>query len=423
MPFTKTHTNVIKYLVLLCFLGISFFGKSQPANYVTNGSFEEKYSCTGFNMIELSKGWLSIDSLHSALYYYCDCFQNVPFDGSNFQYPKTGSCYGEGTLLCLPPNCSTQNSRNYFKNRLKKQLTAGRTYCVRFFVNITNYSTYGIDGFGAYFGNATIDTITQANFYLPYLAPQIINANNNIIIDTLNWTAISGTFIATGYEKYMLIGNFKSDQNTNKTLVNPSGLPNIYCDISLDDASCIPIDLEAYAGPNKSCIVGDSVFIGREPDVEIDESCVWYKLNSNGSLSNPIDTVAGMYVKPITTTTYVVRQQLWCSGVKWDTVVVYQDFVGLPPVSSSGVENDIWVYPNPAQNQIDIQTTQASWFGANSRLSIYNHLGALMKESNIVLNNKSLIYTIDDLNEGVYTLLFRNPDGAYLTKRLLISRK
>ena len=430
MPFTKTHTIVIKCLAVLCFLGISFFGKAQViANYVTNGGFELlNDDCKNKpHEITLALGWRPIDSVYTGIVEYNNyCLYNVPYGGTTslFQYPFKGKGFASTTFYCPPPYCVSYANRFYFRNRLKQKLQSGRIYCVKFYYVVSNASSYGISDIAAYFGDDMLDTIKKRPWVpLTYLNPQIKNAHGHYATDTLNWTALTGTFTAQGNEKHVVIGNFTANNLVDSILINPSLLPNSGTDICIDHVSCIPIDLPAYAGPDKSCIVGDSVFIGRAPDVEIDESCVWYKLNSNGSLSNPIDTVAGMYVKPITTTTFVVRQQLWCSGVKWDTVVVYQDFVGLPSVVLDSARTDIWVYPNPAQNQIYIQTTQSSWFGANSRLSIYNHLGALMKESNIVLNNKSLIYTIDDLNEGVYTLLFRNPDGAYLTKRLLISRK
>jgi hypothetical protein len=43
---------------------------------------------------------------------------------------------------------------------------------------------------------------------LPFV-PQIENTDNNIITDTLNWTAFSGTYLANGGEKFILLGNFK----------------------------------------------------------------------------------------------------------------------------------------------------------------------------------------------------------------------
>src|SRR5690606_33046643 len=112
---------------------------------------------------------------------------------------------------------------------------AGKTYCVKFYVNISNPSTYGIDGFGAYFGDNNIDTITYCNVPLTYLIPQVQNPQGNIISDTLNWIAITGTFVANGTEKYLLLGNFLSNANTDTLMINPTNLPLIWTEGSIDD--------------------------------------------------------------------------------------------------------------------------------------------------------------------------------------------
>src|SRR5690606_22419827 len=148
------------------------------------------------------------------------------------------------------------------------------------------------------------------------------------ITDTLNWVAITGTFVANGTEKYLLLGNFLSDDDTDTLMINPTNLPTIATEAGIDDVSCIPLDLEAYAGRDTTILYGDSVYIGREPDFATDPYCVWYKLPDT---ANAIDTTSGLWVKPSVTTTYVVKQELECSSLKWDTVVVNVKEKVLPP--------------------------------------------------------------------------------------------
>ena len=40
-----------------------------------------------------------------------------------------------------------------------------------------------------------------------------------------------------------------------------------------------------------------------------------------------------------------MRQQLWCSGVKWDTVVVYMNLVGLNSLQIADDRLQIWPVP------------------------------------------------------------------------------
>ena len=183
-----------------------------------------------------------------------------------------------------------------------------------------------IDGFGLYFGGPSVDTIIyNSKRPLTFLTPQVVNPPNNIIMDSLNWVAITGTFTANGTEKYLIIGNFKSDVNTNTVITNYTTYSQDWSEYFIDDVSC-SIDLSAYAGPDAFCIPGNSVYIGRQQDAGIDEACMWYKLPN---MTTAIDTAAGTWVTPTSpTTTYVVKQDI-CGVIKYDTVVVYQSGVGL----------------------------------------------------------------------------------------------
>lgn len=127
-------------------------------NYISNGSFEDYYECTAPFTILKVKHWLSIDSSSLGGGGLSVCNGQVPKFGSSYQYPHSGESLIGSTFYYI---VSFSPHRTYSKNRLKATLQAGKTYCVRFYVNITNPSTYGIDGFGAYFGGNDIDTITK----------------------------------------------------------------------------------------------------------------------------------------------------------------------------------------------------------------------------------------------------------------------
>src|SRR5690606_13010817 len=193
---------------------------------------------------------------------------------------------------------------------------------------------------------------------LTYLTPQVQNPQGNIIIDTLNWVAITGTYTANGTEKYLMLGNFLSDEDTDTLTVNLTwSAYNYITEANIDDVSCIPIDLEAYAGRDTTIFLNDSVYIGREPDFAIDTGCVWYKLPS----TTAIDTISGMWVKPpIGTHTYVVRQELECSSLKWDTVIVNvkEKIIDTTDISVNElrIENEkLRIYPNPTSGMLNVE--------------------------------------------------------------------
>lgn len=363
------------------------------SNYVANGSFEEVYSCNGPQYpLWTAKNWLSIDSASFGGGYISTCNSRVPLNGNTYQYPRTGTAHIISTMYY--PN----NRRGYLKNRLRSILQAGKTYCVKFYVNIANTSTYGMDGFGAYFGDNSIDTITKCNVPLVYLHPQVQNPFGNVIIDTLSWVPVTGTFVAIGTEKYMLIGNFLSEQNIDTVRINPTFLPLKFTDVCIDDVSCIDKDLPAYAGPDQPVIAGNSVYIGRERDFAVDEACTWYQLPD---MVTPIATGSGILVSPVATATYVVKQEIDCGTLKMDTVVVYMDAVGVQELKNENVKFD--VFPNPVQNQLHV-----------TFINLYKNDFT----SAVIYNNQGQQVYTEDFESAATVSLSTNtlPDGVYLLR-------
>ena len=153
-------------LLQLSFLFFITLLKSQTiANYVNNGSFEDLYSCNLPAYLNKAKYWRSIDSItgNVGLFSSCAGLSNVPLS-ITYQWPKNGTNFAGGGIF--GPNFPINSNRGYFRNRLKQNLQVGKVYCVKFYVNLFNNSTYGIDGFGAYFGDNTLDTITKCGIPL-----------------------------------------------------------------------------------------------------------------------------------------------------------------------------------------------------------------------------------------------------------------
>lgn len=403
-------------LLLLCLFSLQSI--SQIANYVNNGSFEDLYNCSQPNYLVKAKYWRCLDSttFTPIICSTCTGFASVPLNTLTYQWPRTGNNYALGGLFCPPPSCSPIVNRMYFRNRLKANLKAGKTYCVKFYVNICWNSTYGMDGFGAYFGDNSLDTITKTAVPLTYLQPQVQNPSNNLITDTLNWTLITGTFVATGNEKHLVIGNFKSDVATNTVLINPNNPPLVATDVCIDDVSCIDIDLPAFAGRDTMCIPGTSVYIGRQRDVGIDEACQWYQLPN---LTTAIDTAAGIWVNPLTTSTYVVKQEI-CSNVKWDTVVVYQTALGLNELKIMG--DQLKVFPVPAKDVINLQFLMDVPDTEFNTVFIYNHLGQMIRKQNIKIGTAVTKVDISDLTSGMYFLQLTGDSLWSINKHIVISK-
>jgi hypothetical protein len=284
-----------------------------------------------------------------------------------------------------------------------------------------------MNGFGIYFGDNTIDTITKCTTPLTYLNPQVKNPAGNVISDTMNWVPVTGTFVANGTEKYAIVGNFLADSAVATSPIYTQSYPQTWTDVNIDDVSCIELNLSAYAGPDKSCIPGDSVFIGRQPDFAIDPGCIWYRLPN----LTPIDTSSGLWVKPLVTTTYVVRQELDCSPLKWDTVVVFANPLGLKGLEGwEGLEG-LGVFPVPADEMLNVKLEMLDvrlgmLNGAMStqkiEMKMINNLGQIVKEEELTFKNNISTISTEKLENGIYKLLIKIGSSRTVSKRFVISR-
>jgi hypothetical protein len=393
---------------------------AQIGNYIVNGSLEEIYDCDPPYNLNHCNSWANLgsDSLVMAGVLYttdAGCIKGAPLTDVGYQWPRSGNAFGRLSFICINP-CTYYYARSYPKNRLRSNLIANKTYCVKMYLCLVDVSPYAISNFGFYFGDSSTDTIKYANGPITYLNPQVSNPISAILTDTLNWVPITGTFVATGSEKYLVIGNFESNSSTTMSLVLQDTTYK-FSEYFVDDVSCIEVNLPAYAGPDKSIMPGDSVYIGRESDFAIDPGCIWYKLPN---MTTAIDTSSGIWVKPTSTSTYVVKQTLDCSPEKWDTVVVFMNLVGLEKLKI--IKEELKIYPIPAKDFIELKISNRALFEGFNSIALHNNLGQLIKEEEISFKEDKLIISTIDFKPGVYVLKIKSNTYGTLSQRFLISQ-
>jgi hypothetical protein len=314
---------LILFFVLLCNDSYSQF------NLVPNPSFEYYNVCPKVGIKASPLPWYTPTNGSPGFVDTCstDPLAGVPYNGSGYQMAKTGGGYIGLYFL----NGINNNKRNYIQVKLLDSLSLGYCYYVEFFINCGNTSKYATNNLGLLITNNPIyvDTFHHPYGVLP-ANPQILNYGNPIIKDTQNWIKVSSLYIAQGGEKYITLGNFKYDNQTNYLQIQALGLNG--AGYLIDDVSVIPLDsmpLKADAGKDTSIAnVGDSVFIGSLTNGLT--GVKWY--NSSGAL---IDTGRpGFYVKPTASTFYIIEQMV-CGYYSRDTVNVNVGTVPLKFISYS----------------------------------------------------------------------------------------
>ena len=215
----EKHFKIVFLLVLAIMLQIKVVNAQ---NLVPNPSFEECDTCPWEAcQIHFANGWHSCSGTPD---YFNTCAFvddfSVPNNALGYQIPKTGNAYiNIGTYIP-----SIYNGREYICTELTEPLEIGRDYYVSFNVSLIDRATYANNKNGVLFTN-------QNHFLLPCYYEdenfELLNPPNyahlytdGIIVDSANWTNISGWFTADSAYNYLMIGNFFDDENTDILFIN-----------------------------------------------------------------------------------------------------------------------------------------------------------------------------------------------------------
>ena len=332
-----------KHILWVLILGV-FNGYSQ--NLVPNYSFENINQCpdmVNYGSVDLCLvSWT--DPTNGTSDCYNTCVVALPFsaipshnNGYGYQYPKTGNGYA-GIFVYQ----GTSMYREYIHSQLLDSLKQDSCYYMEFYVNKMNKARYSVN-IGCFISDTTIDNNYGPWFLLNYI-PQIEQPNASILIDTLNWVRINGTYKANGGEQFITIGNFNNNTTIDTLTVGDTGNNSAYYYVEDVVLKLIPTNISfADAGNNQSILQGDSIQIGNNPLSDAVYS--WYPgvgLNDS-TLENPI-------AKPTVTTTYYCIKDA-CNSQTIDSVTV----TVLPNSVFSYYNNENFnLYPNPNNGNFKI---------------------------------------------------------------------
>ncbi len=173
---------------------------------VINGGADTLTACPpSMDQIEKAFPWYSPSLNSPDLFNSCHLgVGNVPYTGFAYQNAKNGSGYLGG--------CFYPWSREYVCGKLSSPLVQGKTYCLSFYLSLSDQQAIVIDRVGVYFAADSIFFNTL--FDLP-VTPQLETPEGVFFADTANWMPISFEYLAQGGERYFTIGNFRDDSTTN----------------------------------------------------------------------------------------------------------------------------------------------------------------------------------------------------------------
>lgn len=232
--------SLTKISILSVLLGSSVLGWGQ--NLVPNPSFENYSVCPDIDeSIESADYWInptgytpdyfnSCDDAYVLSGNWFDLNRGVPYNTEGTQVARTGVAYGG--LITADIGL---NEREYIQVQLISPLVAGTPYRIQFYVSAGDSSMYSCNDIGAFLSVSAVSSVSSQP--LPY-TPQVESEGTmNSISDTANWVEVKGTFIASGGEQFLTIGNFKDDSSTDTVTYQNSPQWSTYSYHYIDDVS------------------------------------------------------------------------------------------------------------------------------------------------------------------------------------------
>lgn len=253
--------------VLLC-CALAAARDARAVNLVPDPGFESYTSCpTGFGQLNVAVSWDAPTTGTSDYFNTCVTgwptfpVPGVPLSPFGYQWPNSGS--GHAGLI---PYSSAPDYREYLQSPLAAPLVAGQPYTVTFHVNLGDTCSLAIDRIGAYLSVGPVGPVPNWA-PLPY-TPQVESPANVFLTDTLNWVAITGTFVASGGEDHIVIGNFHDDAGTSTVPTGnvwPGGAYYMVDDVAVELATPTP---EACCSADGQCSMeypGECTLLGGTP--------------------------------------------------------------------------------------------------------------------------------------------------------------
>ena len=207
--FKKMKQLSLTLLALLA-INITYGQNANPNNLVLNASFEEvEKKIKEAGQITSATPWRSA-TMNPVDIYSTEAKSEdfgVPANKYGKEKARTGNNYAGIAFY----GYRGKRSRTYLETELKQPLEAGKTYCVKFYVSLSDMSKYASNNLSAHLSKEEIQETNEANLELE---PHVQSLTNKVFVQQFLWKPVCGTYEATGGEKFLTIGNFKSDDET-----------------------------------------------------------------------------------------------------------------------------------------------------------------------------------------------------------------
>ncbi len=239
--------NTLLLTILILFKLTAF----TQTNLVPNPSFETKKWCPRFFGDQCCKDWWSAGGSPDYLSKYCDPTTMIPLNpllGYQAPISSVENVY-IGFVSSNGQDSSTFGYREFMACKLKSNLVKGQKYFASFYiVRADSFHRERPMGQSNNMGILFTNTAYVEDSVTTFIAPLVNRAHiytKNVIYDSINWTHITGSFVADSNYQYLMFGNFFDNLHT--LIIGPR-----------HDTS--NIDMLAYYLLDDICVSTDSLY-------------------------------------------------------------------------------------------------------------------------------------------------------------------
>ncbi len=195
-------------LILFGILKLSVQAQSE-GEYIPDPGFEQSQHCpVSFNKSRLKTliKWDQCSKGTPDHYARCSRAAGVPRNNFGEQEAQKGDAYS-GTIVFAP---TKQNYREYLCTELSTPLKSGQNYCVKMHVSLADGANFMTDGIGLHFSKKRLNREDEQRLNVK---EHLGNPKGHVIRNDSTWTLLSGTYEAQGGERFLTVGNFRSDDS------------------------------------------------------------------------------------------------------------------------------------------------------------------------------------------------------------------
>ncbi|MEM8928625.1 MAG: OmpA family protein [Bacteroidota bacterium] len=207
----------MKEVITILFLMLPLWVK--PQNLVKNPSFEEYLECPNAlgTFGTQVKNWSTPTQGSTDYFNTCSKVMSAPENFNGVQHPKSGKAY-TGLYFYAPGDY-----REYIQAELTRILQNGQKYKLEFYVSLAEGSDFAVKDFGVALSYKELGVDTKKELSKGRLFRtkgnrfQVLEINHsNFHEDKSVWLKISTSFMAKGFEKYLVLGNLRNNGSTRK---------------------------------------------------------------------------------------------------------------------------------------------------------------------------------------------------------------